>query len=231
MKIAVFYHCLFYYGTPPDLRINAVEIINDHMAMLQISGLEATASEIIIGINGGPESVDVANTVLPRKARKVFHGLQSRAENLTIVEIEKWLPAHPDWYVLYFHSKGATHKDHDPTRSRWRDCMTRNCVMNWRRCVQDLDAGFDSVGCHWMTGKQTPPGQSIWAGNYWWAKSNFLATLPSIMLRDRIKLSGIDSIESRYESEVWIGNGPKLPKIRDYHGPGWDPSKVFTCPA
>jgi hypothetical protein len=107
--------------------------------------------------------------------------------------------------------------------------MMKNAVQNWRTCVQDLDSGLESVGSHWMTGDQTPPGQSIWAGNFGWAKSAFLATLPSIMERDRIKLSGIDSIESRYESEVWIGNGPRLPKVKDYHGPNWNPSKMATC--
>lgn len=229
MKIGVFYHCLFFHGSPPELRWNALEIISDHMTLMKNSGLESAAQEITIGINGGEESRDIARMILPRKARLVFHGLDSKAENLTIVEIEKWLPTHPDWYVLYWHSKGATHQDQDPLRTRWRECMTRNCVGYWGRCVQDLDAGFESVGCHWMTGAQTPPGQSIWAGNYWWAKASFLLTLPSIMLRDRIKQSGIAAVESRYESEVWIGNGPRLPRIRDYHGPGWNPSKVATC--
>lgn len=229
MRIAVFYHCLFYHGDPPELRYNAAEIVNNHMILLKNSGLEAVADHIIIGINGGEESVDVAKLILPAKAKLVFHGLKCRNENLTILEIEKWLPDHPDFAVLYFHSKGATHKDHDPLRTAWRGCMTRNCVSSWIRCFQDLKSGFDSVGCHWMTGKQTPPGQSIWAGNYWWAKSDFLRTLPSIMLRDRIKVSGIEALESRYEAEVWIGNGPKLPIVKDYHGPMWDPSKAYTC--
>lgn len=71
-----------------------------------------------------------------------------------------------------------------------------------------------------MTGTDTPPGQSIWAGNFWWAKSDFLRTLPSIMNRERIKISGLGAAESRFESEVWIGNGPRLPRVRDYH-PRW----------
>lgn len=229
MKIAVFYHCLFYHGDVPELRYNALEIISNHMGLLRDTGLESVADEIIIGINGGNESADIAKLLLPRKAKLVFHGLDCRNENLTILEIEKWLPDHPGYAVLYFHAKGATHKDQDPLRTAWRECMTRHCLSFWPRCLSDLGRGFDSVGCHWMTGKQTPPGQSIWAGNYWWAKSDFLRTLPSIMLRDRIKVSGIRALESRYEAEVWIGNGPRLPMINDYHGPAWDPSKVGTC--
>jgi hypothetical protein len=142
--------------------------------------------------------------------------------------LEQWLPGHEDYYVLWFHSKGATHEPGHYLSDRWRGCMQKHCVVNWRQCVADLDAGFESVGCHWMSGNKTPPGQSIWAGTFFWAKASFLLTLPSVMKRDRIKLSGLDSIESRYEAEVWIGNGPRLPRVKDYH-PNWDPSKIATC--
>lgn len=231
MRIAIFYHCLFYLEDPEDLRMNAVEIVANHMKLLQDCGLLFAASEITVGINGGDESRDIADLLLPRKARKVFHGLDCRNENKTILEIEKFARCSPGYAVLYFHAKGATHKDNDPIRTAWRQCMTRHCVSYWQRALGDLQNGYDSVGVHWMTGEQTPPGQSIWAGNYWWAKSEFLRSLPSIMLRDRIKTSGIAALESRYEAEVWLGNGPRLPKVKDYHGPKWDPSKAYTCPA
>lgn len=201
------------------------------MAALKHYGLLGAAQEFHAGINGGAEAEGPARMLLPPKANRIFHGSQCRNECRTILAMEHWIAEHPGWYVLYLHPKGATHdaEFEGGMRDVWRRCMMKHLVGNWQKCVADLNSGFDSVGCHWMTGKQTPPGQSIWAGNFWWAKSDFLKTLPSITLRDRIKLSGLDSLESRYESEVWIGNGPNLPKIKDYHGPGWDPSKVSTC--
>lgn len=229
MKIAIFFHGLFALENPDNILGNAVSIVIDQMRQARESGLLESANEFHAGINGGFESAILASMIFPSTARIKLHGLQCRNECRTILMLEKWLTGHEDWYVLYFHSKGATHPEGDSQTAAWRGCMMRNAVINWRTCVGDLDAGFDSVGSHWMTGEQTPPGQSIWAGNFWWAKASFLATLPSIMLRDRIKLSGIDSIESRFEAEVWIGNGPRLPKIKDYHGPGWNPSKLGTC--
>jgi hypothetical protein len=228
--IAIFYHCLFYHGTPPEVRPIAFNIIQEQMAMLQKSGLESAASQIHVGINGGEESKDLAKLILPSKARPVFHGLQSHAENLTIVEIEKWVRDHPDCYVLYFHSKGCTHEPGPvlDMRSRWRRCMMIHLVWDWQRCVADLDKGYESVGCHWMEPPKTPPTQYIWAGNFWWAKSIFLRTLPSIYERQRIKDSGIGNVESRYEAEVWIGNGKRPPSHRDYH-PNWDPTKTGEC--
>lgn len=229
--IAVFYHCLLYHGDPPDLRPVAFNIVSEQMRWMEQSGLEEAVSEMTVGINGGEESLQVAHLLIPRKAKIVLHGLESKAENLTLVQLEKWLPGHEDWYVLYFHAKGCTHSATDPLapRTNWRNCMMRHLIGNWRQCVADLDAGFESVGCHWMEPPATPPSQYIWAGNFWWAKASFLRTLPSIMERARIKQSGIASIDSRYEAEVWIGNGPRPPRVKDYHGPNWNPSKLATC--
>jgi hypothetical protein len=190
------------------------------MSILKDCGLHDAASEIICGINGGEESAKIAGALLPEKASLHFHGAQCRNECRTIRMIEEWLPGHEDYYVLYFHSKGATKHHWDVRATRWRECMQKHCVAFWRRCVAALDSGYDACGCHWFMPPRTPPGQHIFAGNFWWVKASFLKTLPSIMDRDRIKLSGIDSLESRYESEVWLGNGPRIPNVKDFH-PNW----------
>lgn len=218
--IALFYHCLFFYGDPPELRQYACDIIRDQMERLMGSGLLAASSHFLVGINGGEESKSIASIIIPSKAKLIFHGLQSRAENLTLVELEKWVPAHPNWNVLYFHAKGATHDgigEYSKFSAKWKDCMMGDLVDNWRRCVADLNL-VESVGCHFMRG-MADGSQNIWAGNFWWANSNFLATIPSIFLRDRIKISGISNVESRYEAEVWIGNG-KLPSVKEYRPNG-----------
>lgn len=222
--IAIFYHCLF--TIEGKMLPLAPQVVAEQMALAKASGLLDTAHTMFVGINSG-ESMKVAESLFPTKAQFVYHGEQCRNECRTILLLEEWLKVSPGFNVLYFHSKGATHGLNDPDhvlRMRWRHCMMRNLVRNWRQCVADLEAGYEAVGCHWMTGEKTPPGQSIFAGNFWWATSDFLRTLPSIMLRPRITESGLDSKESRYEAEVWIGNGPALPKVRDYH-PGW----IDTC--
>lgn len=231
MKTAIFYHCLFALGEPPEILDNAVAVVRSQMELLQSCGLQDHADEIHVGINGGVESEYLAEAVLPERAVKTFHGLQCRNECRTIALIEQWLPGHEGWNVLYFHAKGSTHPAADPFRTSWRNCMTRHVVANWRTCVADLAAGYEAVGCHWMTPPATPPGQNIFAGTFFWAKSDFLLTLPSIYERDRIKVSGIDAFESRYEAEVWLGNGPRIPRVKDYHGPHWNPSKINTCDA
>lgn len=229
--IAIFYHCLFYMGDPPQALVAAPGIVQEQMVSALGSGLIDAASHILVGINGGEESRAVAETWLPSKSLKVFHGLSPKNENRTIVEIEKWLHLHSDWYVLYFHSKGATKPVGDWFTTTWRRCMMKWNILNWRQCVRDLESGYDAVGVHWMQPPATPEGQYIFAGTFWWATAEYLLTLPSIQDRDRIKVSGLDSAESRYETEVWIGNGPRVPHVKDYHCPpgGWNPSKIATC--
>lgn len=226
--IAIFYHCLFFNGNPPRPLPAAGPIIGEQMALLHASGLSVEATEIHVGLNGGSESENSAASLLPGKCQVRFHGLDMHNENGTIVMLEEWIASHPDWHVLYFHSKGATKPVGDGFTGRWRSCMTNTVIKNWRQCVSDLEAGYDAVGVHWMVPPQTPPGQHIFAGTFFWAASNYLRTLPSIKDRDRIKVSGLGSPESRYEAEVWIGNGPRLPKVKDYH-PNWNPSKISTC--
>jgi hypothetical protein len=217
--IAVFFHCLFYLGDPPTVRPSAVDVVSGQMQRLTRCGLRDAATEIVCGINGGQESHHIADMLLPAKARKVYHGLSSRAENLTIVEVENWVKTHPGWNVLYFHSKGATHIPGTPYAAfsaRWGDTMMRYVVDNWRQCVSDLEngSGFDIACCHWMW-NMADGTQHIPAGNFLWVTSDFAAKLPSIFLRERIKTSGIAAVESRYESEVYWGNGPR-PNVKQY---------------
>lgn len=222
--IAIFYHCLFALDRPDNVLQRACEIVCGQMQMASRSGLVDAASHFVVGVNGGLESVIYTKLFIPPKAQCVFHGLKSHAENPTIVLLERWLADHPDWYVLYFHAKGCTHPP-DSTygltvSDPWRNTMMGHLVLRWRQCVADLDAGAEAAGCNWLTGMGWDKSQNLFGGNFWWAKSDYLRTLPSIMARERIKTSGLLAAESRYESEVWIGNGPRLPKVAVYHPGG-----------
>lgn len=212
MNIAIFYHCLFFMGDPPALRMGAFDIVSEQMNQLEQSGLLDACSEMHVGINGGDESLEVARLVIPQKARLVMHCLKSKAENLTIVEIEKWAKSHPGWAVFYFHAKGCTHEPDSSyalnVSAPWRRAMMQDLVIGWRECVAALESGADICCSHWMW-NMADGTQHIPAGNFLWVTSNFVLRLPSIYLRDRIKQSGIDSEESRYEAEVYWGNGPR----------------------
>ncbi len=193
----------------------------EQMEMMQDCGLTDTADEIRVGINGGEQDLIYAQSVLPAKAKTVFHGAQCKNECRTILMVEEFVKTHPNWVVLYFHAKGATHPPTDTNSHAWRYCMMYHLITQWARCVTDLENDFESVGCHWLP--KILPGQNIWGGNFWWATANYLRTVPSIMNCPRIKTgqSKLDDLDTRYEAEVWMGNRRKLPIVRDYHR-DWD---------
>jgi hypothetical protein len=219
--IAIFFHGLFFMGDPPEPSDKALAVVSEQMAQLKASGLEAAAAEIHVGINGGEES-ELFRGLLPEKAQVTYHGLQSKSENLTCVMMENWVKTHPGWAVLYFHSKSATHaigSSYGQMADTWRRRMMQHCVEDWQQCVNDLDQ-YEAVGCHWLTKQGWDQSQHYFAGTFFWVRSEFWATIPSIFTRQRIKDSGIDSLESRYEAEVIIGNGPRLPSVRNYYDGG-----------
>lgn len=191
-------------------------VIEQCLAPFYASDLHTSANEIYFCYNGVPCGF-VASA--PKGAQVICHGTKSFNENPTIHLLWHWSQSHPDWNILYFHSKGAStppgHEKHQHNNA-WRECLLHHLVQNWKGCIQDLENGAELVTCHWLTG-QADGSQNIPAGNFLWVKSDFVRTLPSIMLRDRISVSGLFSKASRYEAEVFWGNGPRLPRVVDKH--------------
>lgn len=213
IPLVIFHHCLLRMGDPPEVRPRALDILREQMHQLEQSGLLAEASELIVGVNDNEEGLDYANLFVPAKAKFILHGLESRAENLTIVALHEWCRNHAgEAYILYEHSKGSSHPEGSEyghnVSDPWRRAMMNDCVMNWRSCVDALNTGVDIVCSRWLW-NMADGSQHIPMGNILWVRSSFVAKLPSMYLRERIKMSGISNVESRYESECFWGFGPR----------------------
>lgn len=222
--IVIFYHCLLRLGSPPKVLPGAVDVIRFQVDCMQQSGLLEAASQFIIGLNDNEGGMYEAQSIISSPAKYILHGLESRSECLTIVALENWVKAFPgEAYLLYLHTKGASHPTDSPYRNGvsipWMHGMTQDLVLNWRNCVADLDSGYEAACSHWMSG-MADGTQHIPAGGFCWVRASFVRTLPSIFLRERIKISGIGSLESRYEAEVYWGNGPRQPNVRQYRPNG-----------
>lgn len=212
--LAVFYHCRLSGGDPHIDFDHAFGIMTEQMAALKKSGLEAQASHIMVGVNGGEFDTIAASTLAPSKAQLISWPEHFRGELPTLNHLQKWLPGHEDWYVLYHHCKGAIHKG-EVAYDIWRRRMQSATVDNWHQAVSDMDQGIESVGAHWLTPEQFPHlvSSPFWGGNFWWAKAKFLMTLPPMP-------ETANSRPEFYLAESWIGRGPRRPTVRDYY-PGW----------
>ncbi len=216
--ILIFFHCCF--EVDGVLLPHAMDIVSEQMRAFNESGLTEAASEFHVGMNAGDEGVAFSG-LFPDKAIITYHGTRCHNELRTIMMIEdrvKQLKSGTN--ILYVHSKGASR----PTRTKliesWRECMMNNLVWNWKLCSDLMAKGYESCGCHWLTG-QVDGTQNLWGGNFWWARSEFISTLPAIASVPRLaKMGGLDEYESRFEAEIWIGNGPRVPRVKDFHM-GW----------
>lgn len=210
MSLGVWYHAKISGEGIPDPD-HALLVLVEQMHALRDSGLADAAQELHVGVIGPDSDVLLISALCPDKAQ--VHSLgHVRTEIPTMNLIRSWLPSHADWQVLYHHTKGVTHPG-EVSYENWRHRMADACVWNWKQCVADLAAGYEAVGCHWLTPERyraqvTSP---YFGGTFWWARAQYLAQLPPLPP---------PTWENRFEAESWIGRRRPYPVIRDYY-PGW----------
>lgn len=213
-KIGCFYHIRMSGGEPPVNIDHAIEVMEEQMTAYKDSGLAAAADTFIIGVSESECDQLVAQELAPPSTLVVLHDHDFQSELPTMFLMQEWARVNPEAWVCYNHAKGVTHPG-DRLNSVWRRCQDRAVLWGWRQCVRELEAGKESVGCHWLTHAQYGPtiNTGFWGGNAWWSTAEFLNTLPQLhrtaVNRDQF-----------FEAECWIGTGPRLPKVRDHH-PAW----------
>lgn len=201
--IAVWYHARLSGGTPPVDEKCARKIHSEQVQALIACGL--------------PWIEEDSHCCLYEA------GSSQQTEIPTLHKLQQWLPGHEDWYVLYFHAKGA--KNREPHIAPvWRLCMEKVVLWRWRECVAALDEGYDTAGAHWLTKEEHAhrfpngnwrapskysPGTPIWGGNFWWSKASYLKTLAPLPENWR-------SERDDFLAEDWIGSGPNYPKAKDF---------------
>jgi GR25 family glycosyltransferase involved in LPS biosynthesis len=89
--------------------------------------------------------------------------------------------------VLYLHTKGITQKS--PNVTDWVNMMLYFLVEKTEECVEKLKE-YDTVGCNLYL--HSHECRSHYSGNFWWAKTSYLRTLPYL------------SMISSHEAEIWL---------------------------
>jgi hypothetical protein len=208
--LCVVYHCLLASQQRPIDPDYALSLIESQMKALRESGLEEASSAIYVGVNGSESDALAIACMVPSKSVVVCHGQGATTEIPTMNIIRSWVPNHPGWLVLYHHAKGIS----TPNQADgWRRRMEHHNVWGWRKCVAALEQGHDACGCHWLTPEGNPGviTSPFFGGTFYWATSEYLATLPPLPEA---------KWEHRYDAESWIGRGPRRPNVRDW-SPGW----------
>lgn len=90
--------------------------------------------------------------------------------------------------LFYAHTKGAVMSGEN--QHSWRQTMTYYNVLQWRNMVASLQ-DHDTAGIWWIP-KEVHPAPHF-QGNFWWANTNYLLTLPEI------------ETNNRWQAELWVG--------------------------
>ena len=95
----------------------------------------------------------------------------------TINKIQHFCQENNNCNILYLHTKGVCYNDDYHEENNWIDMMLYFLVEQHELCISKLFSGIQTVGCN-FTDTNYPPHFS---GNFWWAKSSYINTLPSLI--------------------------------------------------
>jgi hypothetical protein len=200
-----FYH-VFADG---DWEIPATE----HFEELRVSGLLDELDGIYLGVVGSREN--------RRKVKRTLrHHVTVEAgegwEQVTLNKLHDFCQT-DDGVVLYAHTKGAWSRGE--LAKVWRVSMTHDVVTRWRECVYALEK-VQCAGPFWLRSNMPEHSghESFFAGNFWWARSDYVRTLEPV------------GLENRFQAEGWVGLGKPSVKIMregySYWGNFWVPDVV-----
>ena len=202
MRLTHFYH-VFADG---DWEIPVTE----HLHALTVSGLLDTLDDLFVGIVGAPENRARVRDAFPAV---VVAEADEGWEQVTLQKLHDFSHKH-EAKIFYAHTKGAWSRSE--LARAWRVSMTHDTVTRWGECVHALEK-VQAAGPFWLKSWEPEHAdhESFFAGNFWWARSDYIRTLEPV------------GMESRFQAEGWVGLGKPSVKIMregySYWGNFWEP--------
>ena len=184
------------------------EIFFDQMDLIKSSGLYSKTKCIKIGVAG--EALDFS--FIDPKITIVSHdAVLTNGECLLLKTMHEYCQTCEPVKIWYIHTKGARfYNSNMPVyyhENGWRDYMQYFVIKKHEDCIEALNK-FDVCGTEWVEIANC----NIFAGNFWWANSNYIKKIKNPMTRN---LFG--DIRSRAEFD-FIGKGN--PKVKSFHTHG-----------
>lgn len=118
------------------------------------------------------------------------------------IKLVKEIGDNNDGFTLYFHTKGCGRIIND-FKKNWDEAMTCAVINNWDKCLEKLKF-YNCVGLYF---RKTPElKQFHFSGNFWWARNNYIKTLPKIENPNK----------NRFYYEFWIGEKKSLEEMNAF---------------
>jgi hypothetical protein len=151
------------------------------MAEIRKNGLYDATTEIRCGIVNSNGSIIPNDRFNDPKIKIVVYGNSSEYERPTLIHMRHYSNSDPSntayWYV---HTKGLRHFGTPLERNvmDWTILLVYWNISHWRLAVNMLNY-FDTYGCNGV-------GDTHYSGNFWWATSSYINTLPTSIGSDYV---------------------------------------------
>lgn len=194
-------------------------VFGEMLEKMAVSGLVDALDELNICVNGVLDGMsyilDPLKEISPKiRIRHVAHNA-SRWEWPTINTIHRdcMIDDGEVHYIGYAHLKGLSRSNlHDARARDWRHYLSYWTIERWEDNIKILNQGYDSAGVNWMT--EPWPHYS---GNFWWARSTHIKTLP--VLEDPVILK--EMYGDRYQSKICYSRPFLAPEEYRLECEGW----------
>lgn len=193
---------------------NFMEIISEQLELMIKSELYGKAENIFAGCAGTIDELEKVKKLFSNypKIKIISVAPVHNYEFSTLESIKYKSDTDNESYLFYIHTKGVSYPDNEGG-IYWRDYMNYYNITRWKRCVSKLKEGYDTCGVKLIEKGVFPMHYS---GNFWWANSNYVKTLPKIDTLNK---------EDRFSAEMWLcSKSPKAfslcQKFVDYNTKG-----------
>jgi len=191
--------------------------IREHFMEVKESGLLGVLDSVRVGIVGTSENQARVLELFDELEVpvRVVATASTGWEQVTLKKLYTFCKQ-DDGFVFYAHTKGAWSPN--SMAHPWRVSMIHDTVTRWRECVSAL-GWVQTAGPFWLRSDDPMHREhkSFFAGNFWWARSEYVARLPQL------------KNENRFQAEGWIGLGsPSVRIMREglsYWGNFWEPDE------
>lgn len=175
----------------------------DHLRVLKQYGLMENLSSFNVGIVGSEDNIKTVIEMLDSEEVKYSVASTSPTgwEQVTLDPLWYMAKEDPSAYYLYCHTKGAAH--FAVVNDVWRKGMTRHLVVEWPKCVEKLNEGYSTVGCHFVQISALAE-YPYWGGNFWWATGGHINALDKCLT------------DHRHWAEAWLGTIHDKPEFKPY---------------
>ncbi len=220
-KIEIFYHVF----VPDWVNINSLWWIDEQLSDIEKSNLKNYSNinmcitinkNLIYGYN--KTSLESIITYINTKYNfvNILDIRDTSEENIyeqqTLNYLHEFSKHNPNTKILYIHTKGIS--IFSETQKEWLEILTKTLVYDWKTCIEylnnnDIVAINDNGNNH----RKDNNLQTIVSGNFFWANTNYIATLPN---PKDTHIYGKDN--TRYDYELWIThNKPKIAFVYNQH--------------